>query len=122
MERLFYAIRWILRTQLLASGSIALLMLAFWGWPEARSAFLGGLAAFLPNIYFAIKFGRPHATRTAGQIVRSFYLGETIKLITTAAAFVLIFQLPEIKSIPLFIGFGSVLMVYWLALLLRVTE
>lgn len=110
-------VRSVLRMQLMA---IALLVTAFGliqGWPEARSAGLGGCAAFLPNLAFAAILAR--ADRTAQQVVRSFYLGETIKLFLTALLFVFIFQLPNILFLPLFAGFVPTLMVFWFALLMR---
>lgn len=93
-----------------------------WGWPIARSALLGGAAAFLPNLYFAVRFGFSNPALTAKQIVRIFYLGETIKLTTTALLFILIFQLPDIRFLPLFTSFSLVLMVFWFALLTRGTD
>lgn len=105
--------------QLLAVALITLAVWALWGWIPARSAFLGGMTAFLPNAYFAVKFGSPDSTRTAKDIVKRFYYGETIKLITTAVLFIFIFQLPDIMFAPLFTGFGAVLAVFWFALLAR---
>jgi ATP synthase protein I len=86
---------------------------------DARSALFGGLTAFLPNLYFAAKFGFSDANRTAKQVIRTFYLGETIKLTLTAVMFFIVFQLPDIRFIPLFTAFTSVLMVFWFALLVR---
>ncbi|MBS1211483.1 MAG: putative synthase protein, partial [Proteobacteria bacterium] len=86
---------------------------------EAKSALLGGLVGFLPNAYFAVRFGRRDPTKTAKDVVRSFYLGESVKLLFTALLFVLVFQLPGILFMPLIIGFVSVIMVFWFALLLR---
>ncbi|MDD5034981.1 MAG: ATP synthase subunit I, partial [Methylococcaceae bacterium] len=83
------------------------------------SALLGGLIGFLPNVYFGMKFGRKDPSKSADEVVGAFYLGETIKLIVTALLFVLVFQLPGILFLPLFIGFGSVIAVFWFALLLR---
>lgn len=120
--RFFPVVRWILVTQILAVTIITLFVLALWGWPDARSALFGGLTAFLPNLYFAVKFGVSEASRTAKEIVGIFYRGETIKLITTAVLFFLIFQLPEIRFLPLFASFGLVLTVFWFALLVRGTE
>lgn len=120
--RFFPVVRWILVAQVLAITIITLFVLALWGWRDARSALFGGLTAFLPNLYFAVKFGVSDATRTAKEIVGIFYRGETIKLITTAVLFFLIFQLPDIRFLPLFASFGLVLTVFWFALLVRGTE
>ena len=108
--------------QMLAVISIVLVASVIWGWPVARSALLGGMTAFLPNLCFALGFGYSNPNRTAREIVKTFYFGETIKLITTAVLFVLIFQLPDIRFLPLFASFGLVLTVFWFALLVRGIE
>lgn len=119
---LFPVVRWILKTQLWAIALITIVIWAVWGWNPARSALLGGMAAFLPNALFALRFGSSKPGRAAKDIVRSFYYGETIKLITTAVMFVFIFQLPDIMFAPLFAGFSLVLAVFWFALLARGTD
>jgi ATP synthase protein I len=121
-RRLYSTVTWILSMQILTMGVVSVAIGVLAGWAEAKSALLGGVTAFLPNAYFAAKFGRVDKTKTTKQIVRSFYVGETIKIILTAALFFLIFQLPDIAFIPLFIGFVSVLMVFWFALLRRDVE
>ena len=122
MTRLFSIVRWILAVQLSAITLGTVFTGIIWGWIEARSVCLGGLAAFLPNAFFAAKFGLRSNGREAREIVRAFYLGETIKLLSTAGLFILIFQLPDITFLPLFAGFGAVLAVFWFALLVRGTE
>lgn len=93
-------------------------MLLGFGWLEARSAFLGGMAGFLPNVYFAYRISRSRG-REAGKIVRSFYAGEAGKLVMTTLLFFLIFQLPDIMLLPLLAGFAAVLAAFWVALLQR---
>ena len=84
----------------------------------ARSAALGGLAALLPNGYFALRISRSRG-KPARQIVRAMYVGESSKMVLTAIMFAVIFQLPNILFMPLFTGFASVLVVFWFSLLLR---
>ena len=88
------------------------------GWQKAYSSILGGLAAFIPNVYFALR-----VTATAGQeareILNSFYKGESVKLILTAVLFILILQIPNLEILPLFAGYASALTVFWFALLMR---
>lgn len=115
---LFFVVRRILQLQALAIIAVAGLAMAWSGVEEAKSALLGGLVGFLPNALFAFKFGRQDPKRTARQVVRTFYLGETIKLLVTALLFAIVFQLPGILFMPLIIGFVSVVMVFWFALLL----
>ncbi|MEN8260962.1 MAG: ATP synthase subunit I [Pseudomonadota bacterium] len=95
----------------------AAMMLGF-GLLEARSAFLGGMAGFLPNVYFAFRISRSRGGE-ARKIVRSFYAGESGKLIMTALLFFLIFQLSDIMFMPLLAGFVAVIAAFWVALLQR---
>jgi len=86
--------------------------------PYALSAALGGAAAFIPNLYFALRVRRS-AGQEARKIVRSFYAGESGKLLLTAALFFMIFQLPNIEILPLLSVYVAALSVFWFALLMR---
>ncbi len=88
------------------------------GWQKAYSALLGGLAAFIPNFYFALRVSGS-AGQDAKKVLHSFYKGEFIKLILTALIFVMIMQIPNIEILPLFAGYVAALSVFWFALLLR---
>jgi ATP synthase protein I len=88
------------------------------GRSETLSAVLGGAAAFIPNLYFALRVHRS-AGQEARKIVRSFYAGESGKLLLTAALFFMIFQLPNIEILPLLAVYVAALSVFWFALLMR---
>jgi len=88
------------------------------GWQNALFSALGGAAAFIPNLYFSIRIFRS-AGQPAQKIVKSFYAGESGKLLLTAALFMMIFQLPNIQIIPLLAGYVMALSVFWFALLMR---
>lgn len=85
---------------------------------QALSAVLGGTAAFIPNLYFALRIHRSSG-QDARKIVRSFYIGESGKLLLTAALFFMIFQIPNIQILPLLSVYVAVLSVFWFALLMR---
>ncbi|MBL6985717.1 MAG: ATP synthase subunit I [Methylobacter sp.] len=88
------------------------------GSSYALSAALGGAAAFIPNLYFALRIHKS-AGQEARKIVNSFYAGESGKLILTAALFFMIFQLPNIEILPLLAVYIAALSVFWFALLMR---
>jgi ATP synthase protein I len=88
------------------------------GWQRAIFSALGGAAAFLPNLYFALRVYKS-AGQEAKKIVGSFYAGESGKLLLTAALFMMIFQIPNIEIIPLLTGYVTALSVFWFALLMR---
>ena len=88
------------------------------GEQQGLSAALGGMAAFIPNLYFAFWIRRS-AGKEARKIVNSFYVGESGKFFLTVLAFVAIFQLPDIHILPLLVGYITALSVFWFALLMR---
>lgn len=90
----------------------------FGGWQKAISPALGGVAAFIPNLYFALRVRRT-AGREPKKIVRSFYAGESGKLLLTAALFIMIFQIPNIEILPLLAGYVPALSAFWFALIMR---
>ncbi len=81
------------------------------------SSFFGGLVAFLPNLYFAYRISLAKG-ESAKIIVRSFYSGESRKILLTCALFAIVFQVPNIKIFPLMTCFVAVLSVFWFALIL----
>ncbi len=83
----------------------------------ARSSILGGFIAFLPNLYFAYRISSVKG-RSAKIIVRSFYSGESRKVLMTAGLFALAFQIPGVLFFPLMVCFVAVLSVFWLALIM----
>jgi len=85
---------------------------------SAKSAFYGGIAALIPNVYFARKVSQ-HKGGEAKKVVRSFYAGESGKLIMTAILFAIIFQDPKLDVIAMLTVYMSALTVFWFALLIR---
>jgi len=55
------------------------------------SVFLGGMVSTLSNAYFALKAFRYRGARQMPQVLKSFYAGESGKLIITAVMFALVF-------------------------------
>ena len=119
-QREFVAVRRILYMQGGVLVFVPALMLGWFGWFEARSAFLGGLAGFLPNLYLASRVVRAREA-SAKRFLHAFYAGESLKIILTALLFFLILQLDDIRLMPLFAGFTSVIVVFWFALLVCTT-
>lgn len=99
---------------LLISAGFALI----YGRQQGLSSALGGLAAFVPNAYFALRIFKSSG-KPARKILNAFYAGESGKLILTAALFIMIFKVPNLQILPLFVGYMSALSVFWFALLMR---
>ena len=88
------------------------------GEQQGLSSAFGGMAAFIPNLYFALRVYRSSG-KPARKIVNSFYAGESGKLLLTAAIFIMIFKIPNIQILPLLVGYMAALSVFWFALLMR---
>lgn len=87
----------------------------------AVSSIIGGLTAFLPNLYFAYRISLSKG-ESAKKIVQSFYSGESRKVLMTCALFAVAFQVPGVQFFPLMVCFVAVLSVFWLALILFVQD
>ena len=90
----------------------------FSGWDQALSVIYGGIAAFIPNLFFALMVYKS-SRQSARKIVNSFYAGESGKFFLTVTLFIIIFSLPNIKILPLLVGYITALSVFWFALLMR---
>ena len=99
---------------------IVLVSMGFWLLGTVNmlvSSLYGGITAFLPNLYFAYRMSLVKE-KSAKKIVRSFYSGESRKILMTCALFAVAFQLPNVQFVPLMACFVAVLSVFWLALIL----
>ncbi|MCQ4348895.1 F0F1 ATP synthase subunit I [Pseudomonas stutzeri] len=109
----------LLLAQLVAALGAAVVM---WLWKDplaGYSTLLGGMIAFLPNLYFAYKAFRYFGARSVSAIVQSFWAGEMGKLILTAALFALVFAgVERLNVAALFAGYLLVLGIGACALLL----
>ncbi|TWH64267.1 ATP synthase protein I [Azomonas agilis] len=81
----------VLLAQALIALSAALVCGVFFGFVAGYSGLLGGLIAWVANLYFAYKAFRYFGARSVGAVVQSFWAGEIGKLILTAALFALVF-------------------------------
>lgn len=98
-------------------GSIAL-----FDQKAGYSAFLGGLACLLPNVYFAKRVFRYSDAAYVREIVRAFYRGEAQKIAVSVALFALIFKYVPVAPVAFFTAYIAVQMVVWFAPLIMVYE
>ncbi len=108
----------ILSYQVLVIIIIAAIFAVSGGWQKGLSPILGGGAALIPNLYFALRIHKA-AGQDAKKILNAFYTGEAGKLLLTAALFVIVFQVPNMEILPLLAGYTAALSVFWFALLMR---
>lgn len=99
-----------------------LIGLLFWlaqGWVAAYSAWLGGLTAVLPNVYFTYKAFQYFGARSIAVIVQSFWAGQMGKLILTALLFAVLFLgVKPLNVLAVFVGYILVQMTSATSLLL----
>ncbi|MDI9818007.1 ATP synthase subunit I [Legionella sp. W10-070] len=105
----------LLMTQLILSGSITLGLMLVSSGKQAMSAMLGGLVAIIPAALFARKLFRYQGARAARQIVKGFYLGEALKILSSIILFILVFLLFSLDPIAFFFTYILVLMTHWFA-------
>jgi len=112
-------IKLILLGQFLAMLLVGAAGLVFGGKVTGFSALLGGLIAWLPNTYFALRAFRHRGARAAQKIVRSFYAGAFGKMILTMAMFAVVFiKVKPLGVLALFVGFALVQTMNWIIPLL----
>lgn len=105
--------------QAVVTGLIGLLFLLTQGWVAAYSAFLGGLTALLPNVYFTYKAFQYFGARSIAVIIQSFWAGQMGKLVLTAVLFAVLFLgVKPLNVLALFVGYILVQMTSATSLLL----
>jgi len=105
----------LMQASIVVGVSVGFLVYAGENW--GISSVIGGMTAFLPNLYFAYRISLANG-ESAKKIVQSFYSGESRKVLMTCALFAIAFQVPGVQFFPLMACFVSVLSVFWLALIL----
>jgi len=82
------------------------------GW----SALAGGSIGTLAGLYQALRlFGRNAAADPAG-FMRAVYVGEFMKVIITAALFVMAIRLMKPQFLPMMAAYAATFLAYWVAL------
>lgn len=88
------------------------------GREAAVAAGLGGLTCVLPQVWFAWRLFAADTAQPASML-GALYIGEGVKLVAIAVAFMAIFRVwPEVPPLPLILAFIAVQSVHWFAPLL----
>lgn len=101
---------------------VVLPVIALYSGPVAAySVLIGALTCFVPNLYFVYRAFKFSGARSAKKILRSFYAGESIKILLTAVLFGLVFALVKPLSIlAVFAGYIAIQATSWLTPLLTI--
>lgn len=84
-------------------------------WSNAPPAVAGGLAAVIPNALFGFIAFMHAGARANQKVVKSFFVGEGVKLLLTAALISFLFLLTDFNSLWLMSGFIIAVIAQWIA-------
>ncbi|WP_367608043.1 ATP synthase subunit I [Legionella sp. W05-934-2] len=101
--------------QAILSVSFILLMTTVFGKKGGLSALVASVCYLLPNLLFARQLFYYHGAQAAKKIVKGFYRGEAIKLISTVVLIGVVFALLPVKPLPFFLTFIVLQMSIWVA-------
>lgn len=102
----------ILLAQLTVTLALAALFLGIQGSRFALAALTGGFVGVISNAIFAW-FALSGGVQPARQVMRQFYLAEVSKFVVTVALFVAALNLFKTLFLPVLLGYGVTLVVYW---------
>lgn len=74
---------------------------------QGFSLLLGGLSAWLPNIFFAWYFFARASKRSPREVVYSLYIGEMIKLLMSVVIAVALVMMLPVSVVPFLGGLGA---------------
>jgi ATP synthase protein I len=84
----------------------------------AVSTMIGGSIGIVANLGYVIRAMRMSAGSDPVKAYRAQAAGEGFKFLLTLAGFALVFlQYKEVAVLPLFLGYTSTFVIYWMALL-----
>ena len=113
-------VSWILSRQAALAIILALVAGVFFGANAAVSVLIGGSIGFVANFGYVLRALRMSAGNDPVKVYRAQAAGERLKFVLTLAGFALVFlQYKEVAVLPLFLGYTSTFVIYWLALLKR---
>ena len=102
----------ILLAQLTVTLVLAALLLGIQGSRFALAALTGGFIGVISNAVFAW-FALSGGVQPAQRVMRQFYLAEVSKFVITVALFLAALSLFKTLFLPVLLGYGLTLVVYW---------
>tara|TARA_B100000700_G_scaffold243539_1_gene271476 strand:- start:3 stop:389 length:387 start_codon:yes stop_codon:yes gene_type:complete len=102
-------------SQLVVSLGTAIVAFLVGQTDAATAAFMGSLSAIIPNALFGWIAFRYAGARANQQVVKSFFVGEGVKLILTAVMLSLVLLLTDSNALWLLVGFILAVVAQWIA-------
>jgi ATP synthase protein I len=111
-------VSWILSRQAALTSVLAILAGLFVSWNAAVSVLIGGSIGFIANLGYVLRALRLSPDADPVKAYRAQAAGEGFKFLLTLAGFALVFlKFKEVAVFPLFLGYASTLVIFWMALL-----
>jgi len=111
-------VSWILSRQ---AALVIALALAAWGFAtanEAVSVLIGGSIGVVANFGYVLRAMRMTPKTDPVNVYRAQAAGEGFKFLLTLIGFALVFlEYKEVAVLPLFLGYASTFVIFWMALL-----
>lgn len=86
------------------------------GAPAFWSAMAGGGIGTVAGLYQALRMFRVSPADSPVRFLRAVYAGEAMKIMLTAALFILVIRVLHPRFGPMIIAYGATFLVYWAAL------
>ena len=89
------------------------------GTEAAVSAATGGGIGIVAGLYQGLRMFSVDAGQNPERFMRSVYVAEALKVVTTVALIIVAIKLLHVKLLPFFSGYIAIHIVYWAALKTR---
>jgi F0F1-type ATP synthase assembly protein I len=89
------------------------------GTEAAVSVVTGGGIGILAGLYQGLRMFSVDAGQNPEGFMRSVYVSEALKVVTTVALMIIAIKLLQVKLLPFFSGYIAIYIVYWAALRTR---
>jgi ATP synthase protein I len=100
--------------QLVVIIGLALILWLLQGFRVGLSAFLGGLAYWLPTLFFMWRVSNHAGARAAGRFMIAFFTGEAMKLFLSGVLFVVTVKYFSVIPVYVLIGFVGAIVAFWI--------
>jgi ATP synthase protein I len=111
-------VSWILSRQAALTIVLAIGAGLFFDANAAVSVLIGGSIGFVANLGYVLRALRMSSSSDPVKSYRAQAAGEGFKFVLTLAGFALVFLgYKEVAVLPLFLGYTSTFVIYWMALL-----
>ena len=111
-------VSWILSRQAALAIILALVVGMFFDVNAAVSLVVGGSIGIVANLGYVLRAMRMSSGDDPVKAYRAQAAGEGFKFLLTLAGFALVFlQYKDVAVLPLFLGYTSTFVIYWMALL-----